>query len=93
MALGIINVYQYHTTLILKYVCKFSNFVMSIILSQIYSICWILFFLLNFFYYINFKFNQIYFKQTKIIQLCCLYAFLKKIVKTIYTCDYNLGRA
>ncbi len=48
--LDFIDVYQYHihkkvhprippTTLVLKYICNFSNFTMGIILSQIYSIC------------------------------------------------------
>jgi hypothetical protein len=52
MVLDLIDVYQYHTppkkknhpripptTLVLKYICKFSNSMVSISLSQIYSIC------------------------------------------------------
>jgi hypothetical protein len=50
ITLDLIDVYQYHipkkihpripsTTLVLKYIFKFSNSMIGIILSQIYSIC------------------------------------------------------
>jgi hypothetical protein len=59
------------TTLVLKYLFKLSNFVMSIILSQIYSICSKSSMFIEFFKIIEYmksKANQIYLKQTKIIQ-------------------------
>ncbi len=59
------------TTLLFKYIFKFSNFVMGIIWSQIYSIHSNSLMFVGIFKIIDYtksKANQIYLKQVKIIQ-------------------------
>jgi uncharacterized membrane protein len=105
MAIDSIDVYQYHwpqnihqkippTTLVLKYVCNFSYSMISIILSQIYFICWSspmfvgVFFLID---CLKLKSNPIYFKQTKIIQDVMSILIQKNQMQKCNICDYNLG--
>lgn len=69
------------TTLVLKYVCNFSYFMMSIILSQIYFICWSSPMFIGFIFKIDClksKSNPIYFKQTKNNLRCDVYTYFKK---------------
>jgi len=59
------------TTLLFKYIIKFSNFVMGSIWSQLYSIhsnSSMFVAIFKIIDYIKFKANQIYLKQVKIIQ-------------------------
>jgi hypothetical protein len=58
------------TIFVLKYICKFSNFIIDIIMLQIYFICSIFPMFVKLFRIINCfksKANHIYLKQTKII--------------------------
>jgi hypothetical protein len=78
------------TTLILKYIGKFSNFMTYVILLQIYSIpsSSTMFAGLNcFFYKLKSKTNKIYLKQTKLIQNMMsiyIYIYILFFVVTIF---------
>jgi len=78
------------TTLVLKYIFKFLNFVMGIILSQI---CFIHSKFSMFVEFLNrwSKANQIYLKQEKIIQNVMSIHYQKNKLQKHYTCDYNFG--